>query len=82
MYVGIDVSKGYGDFVILDEKKHQQESLFQLDDNTQGHEQLKRSLKVMYSKDTKFIVVWKAPEATKTGGYNNLGIGVSNYLYK
>ena len=31
-YLGIDVSKGYADFVILDSLKHPVEESFQLDD--------------------------------------------------
>lgn len=44
LYVGIDVSKGYADFWLLDEQRQQVEPLFQLDDNPQGHEQLKQLL--------------------------------------
>lgn len=36
-YLGIDASKGYADFVILDEKKQMVENNFQLDDTFDGH---------------------------------------------
>jgi transposase len=39
-YLGIDVSKGYADFTILDENKKTVEDNFQLDDNFEGHCQL------------------------------------------
>jgi transposase len=36
-YLGIDVSKGYADFCLLDCKKQLADKVFQLDDNRQGH---------------------------------------------
>ena len=39
-YPGIDVSKGYADFVLLDHKKKVVEDNFQLDDNFAWHNQL------------------------------------------
>ncbi len=36
-YLGVDVSKGYADFVILDDKKQCIEDNFQLDDSFIGH---------------------------------------------
>ena len=36
-YLGIDVSKGYADFVILNDKKKAIEENFQLDDTFEGH---------------------------------------------
>lgn len=39
-YLGIDVSKGYADFVLLSDKLVPIENTFQLDDSKQGHEQL------------------------------------------
>lgn len=48
-YLGIDVSKGYADFVILDTNKMPIENNFQLDDTFQGHtclyEKLSRFMK-------------------------------------
>lgn len=39
-YLGIDVSKGYADFILLDSKKETLEKSFQLDDNHEGHKHL------------------------------------------
>ena len=36
-YLGIDVSKGYADFMILDRTKQPVEDSFQLDDTFSGH---------------------------------------------
>ena len=41
-YLGIDVSKGYADFTLLDEEKNPLEKVFQLDDNRKGHDALKK----------------------------------------
>lgn len=40
-FLGIDVSKGYADFLLLDEGKKAVEPVFQLQDNPQGRRQLK-----------------------------------------
>lgn len=39
-YLGIDVSKGYADFILVDSDQELLEPMFQLDDNHKGHEQL------------------------------------------
>ena len=39
-YLGIDVSKGYADFIILTKDKKVVEDNFQLDDTFEGHNQL------------------------------------------
>lgn len=44
-FVGIDVSKGYADFMFLDGQKQPIEKPFQLDDNWEGHRQLEALLK-------------------------------------
>ena len=41
-YLGIDVSKGYSDFTLLDEEKNPMEKGFQLDDNRKGHDAIKK----------------------------------------
>jgi transposase len=43
-YLGIDVSKGYADFCLLDSQKQMVDKVFQLDDNRQGHQILKEYL--------------------------------------
>lgn len=66
-FLGIDVSKGYADFVLLDKDCQPQEELFQLNDTTAGHLELK-----------KIINQWQAQGLTalycgveSTGGYEN-----------
>lgn len=39
-YLGIDVSKGYADIILVNQEQQVQEPTFQLDDNARGHEQL------------------------------------------
>ena len=41
-YLGIDVSKGYSDFTLLDEEKNPLEKVFRLDDTRKGHDALKK----------------------------------------
>lgn len=48
--LGIDVSKGYADFVILDENKRVVEDNFQLDDTFEGNNQLFRVLSGLLAK--------------------------------
>ena len=43
-YLGIDVSKGYADFTLLNEQKKELETVFQLDDTRLGHDALKELL--------------------------------------
>ncbi len=44
-YLGIDVSKGYADFCLLNQHKQHLDEPFQLDDTHQGHEVLETLLK-------------------------------------
>ncbi|MBU4317872.1 MAG: hypothetical protein KKF30_11450 [Proteobacteria bacterium] len=44
-YLGIDVSKGYSDFVIINEKKQPLVQNFQLDDTFESHNHLYGILK-------------------------------------
>lgn len=67
-YLGIDVSKGYSDFVILNEKKQTVESSFQLDDNFEGHNQLFRFLSKFFTEHSG-SKLFAAVEST--GGYEN-----------
>jgi transposase len=65
-YLGIDASKGYADFVILNQQKQTMVNNFQLDDTFEGHSQL-------YEIVNQFLTTH--PEATlyaameSTGGY-------------
>ena len=67
-YLGIDVSKGYADFIILDENKKSVEDNFQLDDTFEGHHQFYRVISGFLAKhpDSK---IFAAVEST--GGYEN-----------
>jgi transposase len=67
-YMGVDVSKGYADFMILDSTKHPVTQGFQLDDTFEGHRSLYMAL-------GRFLA--EHPESTlyvgmeSTGGYEN-----------
>ena len=43
-YLGIDVSKGYADFILLNPSKEVLEDVFQLDDTREGHDKLRQLL--------------------------------------
>ena len=67
-YMGIDVSKGYADFVILDAKKDVVEPNFQLDDTFSSHCKLFEILKRFFDRHSG-SVLFAAVEST--GGYEN-----------
>jgi len=67
-FMGCDVSKGYADFVILDEAKHCVENNFQLDDTFFGHNCLYDRLTTFFS-DYPDAELFAAVEST--GGYEN-----------
>ena len=67
-YLGIDVSKGYSDFVLLDNNKKELEPCFQLDDNHDGHVLLLNQLKTMQDKH-ELVGIEAIMEST--GGYEN-----------
>lgn len=67
-FLGIDVSKGYADFTLLDEQKNQREKVFQLDDTRKGHDQLKEQLIRMF-KDHDITHLYCGVEST--GGFEN-----------
>lgn len=67
-YMGIDVSKGYADFVILDAKKNVVEQNFQLDDTFISHCRLFEILK-RFCDHHPGSVLFAAAEST--GGYEN-----------
>lgn len=46
-YLGIDVSKGYADFALLNAEKKLIENVFQLDDTRQGHDHLYEQLALL-----------------------------------
>lgn len=67
-YLGIDVSKGYADFVMLDKHKQKAEDNFQLDDTFEGHSRLYEML-CTFSQNNPESVIYTAVEST--GGYEN-----------
>jgi transposase len=67
-YLGIDVSKGYADFVIIDEKKQTVIEYFQLDDTFNSHSRLYDILQQFLAQHPK-ATLYAAMEST--GGYEN-----------
>jgi transposase len=66
-FLGIDVSKGYADFLLLDDHKNSLEEGFQLDDNLLGRQQLKDLIHQWFSKGMKELYCG----LESTGGYEN-----------
>lgn len=71
LYLGIDVSKGYADFQLLDENKKPLEAPFRLEDTPEGRKQLHGLLNKWMTSGTKRICCG----AESTGGYEN------NWIY-
>lgn len=67
-YLGGDVSKGYCDFVIINEDKDVVEEDFQLDDNLTGHQELENVLNDFLNQNPN-SVIYAGLEST--GGYEN-----------
>ena len=67
-FFGIDASKGYADFLILDSKKATVEENFQLDDTFDGHIKLFEILS-LFVKEHPESIVYAGIEST--GGYEN-----------
>lgn len=67
-YMGIDVSKGYGDFMILNSKKQPVVKGFQLDDTFEGHQCLYNIL-ARFLTDHPKSTLFAGMEST--GGYEN-----------
>jgi len=67
-YLGIDVSKGYADFVIIDQQKKAVVENFQLDDTFEGHSQLYEIVS-RFLADHPQTTLYVAVEST--GGYEN-----------
>jgi len=66
-YLGIDVSKGYADFLLLDEDKQVLEQPFQLDDNKPGREKLGELINQWFDNGLKELFCG----VESTGGYEN-----------
>ena len=67
-YLGIDVSKGYADFMIIDRQKRPVVQGFQLDDTFEGHRCLYEILERFFA-DHPDATLFAAAEST--GGYEN-----------
>ena len=67
-YLGVDVSKGYADFVMFNSKQQQVVKNFQLDDTFDGHARLYEIL-CGFLADHKESRLFAALEST--GGYEN-----------
>jgi transposase len=66
-YLGIDVSKGYADFILLDEQCKIMEPFFQLSDTDQGRKELKQLIENWAKQGV--AVLYCGVEST--GGYEN-----------
>lgn len=66
-YLGIDVSKGYADFLLLDEHKQVLEESFQLQDTADGRQQLKQVIARWFESGLKTLYCG----VESTGGYEN-----------
>ncbi len=70
-YLGGDVSKGYADFVLIDQDRIQTEPCFRLDDNAKGHTALETLMRK---------VVMQNPDAQIRLGVESTGGYESNWL--
>lgn len=69
-YMGIDVSKGYADFMIINSKKHPVVQGFQLDDTFDGHRSL-YNIRARFLSNIQiqpYLLEWKVPVDMKTTG--------------
>jgi transposase len=66
-FLAIDVSKGYGDFVLLDQDKHVMEDNFQLQDNKAGRKQLGELIAKWFSQGLQVLHCG----VESTGGYES-----------
>lgn len=68
LFMGIDVSKGYADFIVIDQNKKMVETNFQLDDTYNGHAELYELIYSLFENKSE-LVLNAAVEST--GGYEN-----------
>jgi transposase len=66
-YLGIDVSKGYSDFILLGANKEVLEATFQLDDNNPGREKLSQVIDEWFDRGLEELFCG----VESTGGYEN-----------
>ncbi|MDP3831269.1 MAG: IS110 family transposase [Ignavibacteriaceae bacterium] len=67
-FLGIDISKGYADFVLIDSQKNIVEKNFQLDDTFQGHNLLFSFLESFFLNNPQSNII---AAVESTGGYEN-----------
>jgi len=67
-FLGIDVSKGYADFILIDSQKNIVEKNFQLDDTFQGHNFLFSFLQSFFLNNPNANII---AAVESTGGYEN-----------
>jgi transposase len=71
-YLGIDVSKGYADFLLLDQNKNVLEEAFRLQDDQKGRRQLRQLIDDWFSKGLQDLYCG----VESTGGYENNWYGL------
>jgi len=67
-YLGIDVSKGYADFALIDEQKQSIVTNFQLDDTIAGHSSLGEFIRELFKQHPDLTLL---ATTESTGGYEN-----------
>lgn len=77
IFIGVDVSKGYADFCILNSDKQRTEDNFQLDDQKEGHEKFKEKLVDLSASKTQVFVGLE-----NTGGYERNWMNAVKQLSK
>ena len=71
-FLGIDVSKGYADFILLDEHKNIMEKVFQLKDDQEGRNLLRKIIQRWFSNGLQKLYCG----VESTGGYENNWYGM------
>ena len=66
-FLGIDVSKGYADFLLLDQDKNVIEEAFRLQDDQKGRKRLRQLIEVWFSRGLEQLYCG----VESTGGYEN-----------
>ena len=79
-FIGCDISKGYGDFIILDSNRKVLERGFRLYDTPTGHEKLQGLIEALVKKSGEDTVVYIGVEST--GGYENNWLQVLAHIGK
>lgn len=64
----VDVSKGYGDFVLMNIHKHVLEDCYRLDDNAEGHRTLKQQMRAWKKEHKADRIIYVAESS---GGYED-----------